>query len=281
MATHSPARICHGKLGSSVSSIERVAFGELPADHRRLIGAIVVTIPSAWFVWPDKSHADSAHHGSHDEHAEEHEEKEGGEAPEEEAPQEEAPQEGQEKQDEQAEEVQAEQKEESEPKPESDSTQEEDKSKDSEETGKKASGSGGEGQSTGPDANKLSGKDEKTEEKPTPENYGNTDNGAQFKGKVKDESPGKTEENRKREDDAKGGFKKRIDSGLGKNLGQGPEYDEPEGVSPRTEAVRDRNQLLSNVRREHSTNASVTVCYFQATTKGQAGRDKRQAVRLV
>ncbi|KAK5115837.1 hypothetical protein LTR85_009431 [Meristemomyces frigidus] len=206
----------------------RYASGESGHGHAEptsdlpwLAGAIVVTVPSCYFLWPNTSHADSGHHGGHEEHAEEHEEKE------EEAPEEEAPQEGQEKQDEQAEEVQSEQKEESDPEPETDTTQKEEEAKDSEETAK-ASGSGGEAQPTGPDANKKSSKTEESEEKPVPEGHGNTDNGAEFKGKVKDESPGKTEETRKREPDSKGGYKKRIDSGLGKNLGEGPEYDDDE-----------------------------------------------------
>ncbi|KAK4963519.1 hypothetical protein LTR10_001148 [Elasticomyces elasticus] len=42
---------------------------------RRLAGAIAVTIPSCWYLWPT-AHADSGHHDAHGEH-EEHEEGEG------------------------------------------------------------------------------------------------------------------------------------------------------------------------------------------------------------
>ncbi|KAK4546433.1 hypothetical protein LTR36_002110 [Oleoguttula mirabilis] len=267
----------------------RYASGESGHGHAEpgsdlpwLAGAIAVTIPSCWFLWPSTSHADSGHHGGHDEHAEEHEEKE------EEAPEEEAPQEGQEKQ---AEEVQSEQKEESEPQPETDTTQKVEESKDSEETGK-ASGSGGEGQSTGSDANKLSSKHEESEQKEVPEAHGDTDNGAAFKGKVKEDSDAKTEENRKREPDSKGAYKKRIDSGLGKDLGEGPEFDEPEGDSPRTESsatskppqkgehgeVTGKQFGISNTPTRHSTKIEESG---DKSTKGEGTPETAKAMGTV
>lgn len=58
---------------------------------------------------------------------------------------------------------------------------------------------------------------------------------------MRSDSDGATE-TRKREPDSKGGFKKRIDSGLGKDLGAGPDYAE----DGETEAVsRDEDRHVS------------------------------------
>jgi hypothetical protein len=57
-----------------------------------------------------------------------------------------------------------------------------------------------------------------------PENKGDVE-GVSFKGPTKEgDEDNKMPDERKREPDGKGGFKKRIDSGYGKNLGEGPEF---------------------------------------------------------
>jgi len=162
-----------------------------------------VTVPTCYYLWPSgTSHADSGHHGGHVEHEEAHEEKE------EEASQEEAPQEEEQPAEE------PEQKEE----PAQDTSKEQEESKESPETAK-ASGSEGEAQPMGSDANKASSKTEQgqAEQKETPDHKGSVE-GVSFKGHMKEGSDGQ-DDNRKRETDSKGAYKKRIDSGLGKNLG--------------------------------------------------------------
>lgn len=196
---------------------------------------MAVTVPACWFLWPDTSHADSGHHGGHEEHEEHEEHDEAHEEKEEEAPQEEEkPAEEPEQKEEPKEDSSSEQKDHSS----EDTTPEE--AKESEETAK-PSGTQGDSQPASNDANKKSTASDEPEQKETPENKGNTESqGDQvnFKGKISDDAEGK-EDTRKREPDSKGAYKKRIDSGLGKELGAGPEFADSEGDEPRREAVRD------------------------------------------
>ena len=181
------------------------------ADLPRLLGACVVTPPCVYYLLPSESHAE--HHGGHEEHAEAHEEKE----EEKEAPQEEqAP--AEESQPE-PEPEQAPQQEEKKDEPQAtDTTEEQEKAKESEETAK-PSGTEGDSQPMSNDANKISSKTEEgtSEQKDQPESRGNKEN-VSFKGKMKEDAEGQSD-NRKREPDSKGAYKKRIDSGLGKDLG--------------------------------------------------------------
>ena len=179
----------------------RVSAGPLSvananAHDSRLVSAIAVTVPSCYFLWPEASHGD-AHgaHGAHEEHAEEHEE-EHEEAPEE--PKEET----------------EDSKEDEAPKEEAsdDESKADDKNPEQPEVEKQSE----------PKAN--SSKPDTTEAEET---SNKKVDGVQFKGKTAagDENNEMTD-TRKREPDSKGAFKKRIDSGYGKNLGEGPAKNE-------------------------------------------------------
>lgn len=174
-----------------------------PALNRAL-GATVITIPSAWFLWPDtSSHGGHGHDEHHEEGGEEHEE-----ASEEEPTPDDSPDDG----------VNDEAK--TDPSaPVKDTTDTEEAAKETEETAK-PSGSQGESQPQGPDANKESSKTEEGVAKPAPEGKSNVG-----KGPMNENAP---EDTRKREPDAKGGYKKRVDSGYGKNLGEGPQFADDE-----------------------------------------------------
>lgn len=147
-------------------------------------------------MWPEASHGDShGAHGAHgDEEHEEHEEHEGEEESKDEPQEEEAPKE---------EESAAE-----EPKEESKSDDgPAEESKDEPE---------------GDDDKQTQSRDTPAEGKNMPEDRGNTKD-VSFKGPIKSEDGSSTApDERKREPDSKGAFKKRIDSGIGKNLGEGP-----------------------------------------------------------
>jgi len=166
------------------------------AHDCRLISAIAVTVPSCYFLWPEASHAD-AHgaHGAHDEHAEEHEEEheEASEEPKEEA---------------------EDSKEDEAPKEEAsdDESKADDKNPEQPEEEKQSEPKGD------------SSKPDKTE----PEEKSNQKvDGVQFKGKTAaGDDNNEMTDTRKREPDSKGAFKKRIDSGYGKNLGEGPSQNE-------------------------------------------------------
>ncbi|KAK5167483.1 uncharacterized protein LTR77_007182 [Saxophila tyrrhenica] len=56
------------------------AHGEESSDVPWAIGAVVVTVPACWYLWPESGHADhhGAHGGEHEEHAEEGGEEEEG-----------------------------------------------------------------------------------------------------------------------------------------------------------------------------------------------------------
>ncbi|GAB7351137.1 hypothetical protein MBLNU459_g1594t1 [Dothideomycetes sp. NU459] len=171
----------HGSHGSAPSS-----------DLPWLVSAIAVTIPSCWYLWPEASHGEA--HGAHGAHAEHAEHAEAKDEPEEEQPaeEEEAPKEEEEESKDEPKEEAADEKKDDEPKEESKDDESKDESKD-------------EPKETKPDS----------EDKPTPENKGDTKD-VQFKGPTTE-----GDDERKREPDSKGAFKKRIDSGAGKELGAG------------------------------------------------------------
>ncbi|CAD0099943.1 unnamed protein product, partial [Aureobasidium mustum] len=198
------------------------------SDVPWILGAAGVTIPGAWYLWPDSSNGDV--HGpasAHAKHVEEH--------PEVEQPEEE-----------------------SEEKP-------EDESKDDGET-KDEGGAlkDGEGEKTQdqPQANNEPAAGESkskpnTEGKNMPENKGDVE-GVQFKGKTNEgDSDNKMPDERKREPDGKGGFKKRIDSGYGKNLGEGPEHREDGSTSTTSTGgqgdMMTKQGGMSNTATRHST----------------------------
>lgn len=203
------------------------------SDVPWILGAAGVTIPGAWYLWPDSSNGDVHGPGSaHAKHVEEH--------PEVEQPEEE-----------------------SEEKP-------EDESKDDGET-KDEGGAlkDGEGEKTQeqPQANNEPAAGESkskptTEGKNMPESKGNVE-GVQFKGKTNQgDSDNEMPDERKREPDGKGGFKKRIDSGYGKNLGEGPEHRDDGSTSAatsKTTSTGDQGDIstkqsgLSTTPTRHST----------------------------
>lgn len=148
----------------------------------RLIGAVAVTVPAAWYLWPSPSHADHGDHGSHEKHDDSHAEKE-------------------------------------------DAAQEEEKEDDQsqpEEKNEESDGSDEKSSDDDKDSDDDKSKDE-DEPKEQSESKGDSDD-VNFKGKTKQ---GK-DDNRKVEDDSKGAQKKRIDSGLGRDLG---DESEAKGVS--------------------------------------------------
>ncbi|EMC98519.1 hypothetical protein BAUCODRAFT_23271 [Baudoinia panamericana UAMH 10762] len=275
-------------------------------------GAVVVTIPACWYLWPS-THADAGHHGDHDEHAEHaeggeehHEEEEKEEAPQADtAPGEEAPKpEGEESQ-EQGEqkdesEEQGEKKEESEEQgekkggPEEQGEEKEESeadkpskraqpSKSIEETDQPA-GVEGQGMPKTSDANKKSEPDEGSEPKEGgPSNTG----GAQFKGGVREDSPGSGDE-RKREPDSKGAYKKRIDSGLQKNLGGNDEQFDEKGKETAASAkpprkgsegeISGKQAGLSNTPTRHSLQIDK---HDDASTKPEGTPDTAKSMGTV
>ncbi|PNS18931.1 hypothetical protein CAC42_6026 [Sphaceloma murrayae] len=200
------------------------------SDIPWLLGAIAVTVPGCYLLWPEPSHGD-AHHGHGEHHEESHdaepEEKEESEAAPE-STEEEAP---------------AETKDEAK----ADSTKEvkddtpaEDAKDSGDETEAKPAESAGEA--------------EKTSNKKV--------DGVQFKGKTSagDEN-NEMHDTRKREPDGKGGFKKRIDSAYQKDLGAGDHVDEDGNHSGKTAvkpsgnpgAIDSKQAGLSTTATRHST----------------------------
>ncbi|KAH0343886.1 hypothetical protein KCU81_g4954, partial [Aureobasidium melanogenum] len=203
------------------------------SDVPWILGAAAVTIPGAWYLWPDSSHGDVHGPGSaHAKHVEEH--------PEVEQPEEESQE------------------------------QPEDESKDDGET-KDEGGAlkDGEGEKTQdqPQANNEPAAGESkskpnTEGKNMPESKGNVE-GVQFKGKTNEgDEDNEMPDERKREPDSKGAFKKRIDSGYGKNLGEGPAHRDDGSTSAATAKttgsdeqgdIQKKQQGLSTTPTRHST----------------------------
>ncbi|KAG9762772.1 hypothetical protein KCV02_g7152, partial [Aureobasidium melanogenum] len=87
--------------------------------------------------------------------------------------------------------------------------------------------------------------------------------GVQFKGKTNEgDSDNEMPDERKREPDSKGAFKKRIDSGYGKNLGEGPAHRDDGSTSAATAKttssdeqgdIQKKQEGLSTTATRHST----------------------------
>ncbi|THY30701.1 hypothetical protein D6D01_03164 [Aureobasidium pullulans] len=92
--------------------------------------------------------------------------------------------------------------------------------------------------------------------------------GVSFKGPTSEgDSDNKMPDERKREPDGKGAFKKRIDSGYGKNLGEGPEHREDGSTNV------GRNGALSSEYANGSQAASAKT----TSTGGQGDISTKQA----
>lgn len=182
---------------------------------RRILGSAGITIPGAWYLWPDSSNGDA--HGPGDAHAkqvEEHPHIEESEEESEDKPQEESSDDD--SKDDSKDEAQ---------------TEAHDPKDDGEEKDEGGALKDGEGDKTQeqPQANNEPASGESKSKKTTdgknmPESKGDVE-GVSFKGPTKEgDEDNKMPDERKREPDGKGGFKKRIDSGYGKNLGEGPSH---------------------------------------------------------
>ncbi|KAK3069850.1 hypothetical protein LTR53_011486 [Teratosphaeriaceae sp. CCFEE 6253] len=252
---------------------------EPSSDLPWLAGAVAVTVPSCWYLWPT-AHADSGHHDAHGEH-EEHEEGEGGEdhsdgdsivpkAVAEALPEgvedavpdavhdtsgkedgAEAEGAGEDQKDDEAGDM-GQGKEESSHAAKGDpAARSSTEQKQTAEATDKASGSQGEGQDAG----------SVTPSEHAVPKEGGSESG-QGKGNMKSDSDG-TGDERKREPDNKGGFKKRIDSGLGKNLGGTEQQFDEDGSETAAQSKPpvkgDSGQIsskqfgLSNTPTRHST----------------------------
>ncbi|KAG8630967.1 hypothetical protein KVT40_000107 [Elsinoe batatas] len=206
------------------------------SDIPWLIGAIAVTVPGCYYLWPAPSHGD-AHHG-HDAHDEHDAEPEAAEADDKEA----ADSESSDK-DAEPEAKESESKDEPAEEPKDDSKDE--SADDSEDKDDKDDKDDKEDES--------SGAPEKTSNKKV--------DGVQFKGKTKAGDENKEMPDiRKREPDSKGAFKKRIDSGYQKDLGPAQPKDKrlPEGAtasppSGNPGAIDSKQAGISNTPTRHST----------------------------
>lgn len=223
---------CHGRY--SAVFLKRAVLAN-DVDPYRLISAIAVTIPSCYFLWPSESHGD-AHgaHGGHGEHAEheEHDEAEehdeGGEPKEEsEGEQEEASKEDDAK-------VEESSKDDSEGSDDKPAPEDDPATKNKEDDS--AQGTEKPPQSDAPkEGQNQSGAN--TDGENMPESKGKVD-GVQFKGKTnKGDDDNEMPDTRKREPDSKGAFKKRIDSGYGKNLGEGPQKQDDDREAVRNMSI--------------------------------------------
>ncbi|KAI5199609.1 hypothetical protein E4T39_06163 [Aureobasidium subglaciale] len=181
------------------------------SDLPWIIGSVGITVPGAWYLWPDSSHGDVHGPGeAHAKHLEEH--------PEVAEPEE-----------------QEEEEEKSEEQPKEESKDDESKDDESKEQPKEESKGGalkdGEGETaqappqSGHEPEEGESKSKRTTDGANmPESKGDVE-GVSFKGPTSEgDSDNKMPDERKREPDGKGAFKKRIDSGYGKNLGEGPEH---------------------------------------------------------
>ncbi|CAK3798534.1 Hypothetical predicted protein [Lecanosticta acicola] len=214
--------------------------GEPSSDLPWLLGALTVTPIACWYLWPDTAHAEHHDDHGHDEHAEEGgETEEGGEAEEageaEEGGEEEKPSEdAQSNEDEAAQEASApgeQAGEEGAPEKGAEAGEGTDESKEGGDDGEdakkgeqpaKPSGSQGEAQPN-PARSEAQGT---TEQKPGSAEKDSDIEGVQFKGKMAEGSAGLADERKSEPVPSKGSRTKRIDSGLGKKLGQGETYTE-------------------------------------------------------
>lgn len=232
-----------------------------------------MTIPSCWYLWPDESNAEHSHvvpphSGEENPEADSKggDEEEGGE---EEAPADDAAPADEEASADSGDSKQAEDDSNPNEEPESAATVKKEAEETSREQAKedpetaKPSGSEGESQPASNDANKSSHGAEAAETKDTPEGKGSVE-GVQFKGATNaGDDDNKMGDTRKREPDSKGAFKKRIDSGYGKDLGQGGPIDDEseqlESASSKTPKkgnsadISSKQLGMSNTPTRHST----------------------------
>ncbi|CAD0028210.1 unnamed protein product [Aureobasidium pullulans] len=232
------------------------------SDVPWILGSAGITIPGAWYLWPDSSNGDA--HGPGDAHAKQVEEHPEIEQPEEE-------------------EEKSEDKSEEQPQEESKEESKDDESKDDEpkEESKGGALKDGKGEATQeqPQSGKEPAEGESKSKRTTdganmPENKGDVE-GVSFKGPTSEgDSDNKMPDERKREPDGKGAFKKRIDSGYGKNLGEGPTHRSDGSTS--TETPDDQGDIqkkqagLSTTNTRHSTDITKDP---EMSKKGEGSPD--------
>ncbi|THX31739.1 hypothetical protein D6D12_02622 [Aureobasidium pullulans] len=242
------------------------------SDVPWILGSAGITIPGAWYLWPDSSNGDA--HGPGDAHAKQVEEH-----PEIEQPEEEEEEKSEDKSEEQP---QEESKEES-----KDDESKDDESKDEpKEESKGGALKDGKGEATQeqPQSGKEPAEGESKSKRTTdganmPENKGDVE-GVSFKGPTSEgDSDNKMPDERKREPDGKGAFKKRIDSGYGKNLGEGPTHRSDGSTSAatsKTETPDDQGDIqkkqagLSTTNTRHSTDITKDP---EMSKKGEGSPD--------
>ncbi|TKA68362.1 hypothetical protein B0A55_07468 [Friedmanniomyces simplex] len=281
--------------------------GEASSDIPWMAGAVAVTIPACWYLWPT-SHADSGHHDAHGEH-EEHGEEEGGVLGGEDnsdgdsvvpKPVAEALPEGAEKAvpdavhntsgDSEEKEGSADEAPKEDDAPSGNDIDENSNAakgdaaarssteqKQTANASDKASGSQGEGQ----DAGSVTPSDEAE-----PKEGGS--NSGVGKGKMRSDSAGAGGETRKREPDNKGGFKKRIDSGLQKDLGGTSKQFDEDGsetaASSKPPVKGDSGQIsskqfgMSNSPTRHSTQIDQDP---EKSKKSEGGPDTAKVMGTV
>ncbi|CAD0020636.1 hypothetical protein D6C91_07852 [Aureobasidium pullulans] len=236
------------------------------SDVPWILGSAGITIPGAWYLWPDSSNGDA--HGPGDAHAKQVEEHPEIEQPEEE-------------------EEKSEDKSEEQPQEESKEESKDDESKDEpKEESKGGALKDGKGEATQeqPQSGKEPAEGESKSKRTTdganmPENKGDVE-GVSFKGPTSEgDSDNKMPDERKREPDGKGAFKKRIDSGYGKNLGEGPTHRSDGSTSAatsKTETPDDQGDIqkkqagLSTTNTRHSTDITKDP---EMSKKGEGSPD--------
>jgi len=246
------------------------------SDIPWIIGSAGITIPGAWYLWPDSSNGDA--HGPGDAHAkqvEEHPEMEQSDDESEDKPEEES------KDDESKDESKDDESKDDEANTEAKDPKDDGETKD--EGGALKDGAGEKTQEQ-PQANNEPAAGESkskatTDGKNMPENKGDVE-GVSFKGPTKEgDSDNKMPDERKREPDGKGGFKKRIDSGYGKNLGEGPEHRDDGSTSAATSKttstggegdISQKQKGLSTTPTRHSTRIDLDD---EMSKKGEGGPD--------
>ncbi|THZ33653.1 hypothetical protein D6C90_08186 [Aureobasidium pullulans] len=236
------------------------------SDVPWILGSAGITIPGAWYLWPDSSNGDA--HGPGDAHAKQVEEHPEIEQPEEE-------------------EEKSEDKSEEQPQESKDDESKDDESKDEpKEESKGGALKDGKGEATQeqPQSGKEPAEGESKSKRTTdganmPENKGDVE-GVSFKGPTSEgDSDNKMPDERKREPDGKGAFKKRIDSGYGKNLGEGPTHRSDGSTSAatsKTETPDDQGDIqkkqagLSTTNTRHSTDITKDP---EMSKKGEGSPD--------
>jgi len=209
------------------------------SDLPWLISALIVTPVSCWYLWPETSHADSHHghgdHAAHDDADEKHEDKE----------------EDKEEDSQPTEEVAEKEETASEPTEEKSEDKTEDKAE-------------GEAESKSDDEESAESDDNAT-------SGDNNKRGTTGTNKVRSDSEGASV-TRKIEAGSKGGNKIRLDSGLGKNLGEGinsdTAYNGSEG-SENKSVMADKQKGLSNTDTRHSI--QIDAPGSELSTKGHGG----------